>query len=657
MDAENKQRGKDKVRFPIGAKLILIICFIVIVSLGGVTVFVYFQIHNEIRVNSEATNAEINRLSAADIDAALASINSNTKTFVQITAAMEGQRTVIREAIDIFFNENSQIAAVYHIPPQGEARVFVNSRYFSLRGIDEPLAVSFFESRRFVLEQAGRGQTLLLNAASYFSRPLLAMAFPLSDNGAAGVLFASDKISGNLSYEMNKSFMINSSADILAYSDFSIIRDRINAADIDFISDIINSRDVRGQMLVKSDFGIFNTASDFQPSAYIWINDIIARVTGKIQPVLNRVIQFLFNSGSDKETQADDNLSRQLIAFTKLNSANAVVITGIEYEKVFGGFYTIMKIVICISAAALVFSIIITAVFSGSITRPLRKLSAAVRRIEEGDFLHEAEIKNSDETGVLASGFAGMSAALNNFGKFTNKDIVLKSMRGEISPGGVPKHCTVFFSDIHDFAAKTENFSRIFGNEGSEKIVKWLNHYYSEMIGCIEKTNGVTDKLIGDSLMAHWGTAFTAGSPRNDAFACVKAALMMRKVLFFMNRARSKGDNADPVIRIGCGISSGIVTAGQIGSENHMEYTVIGDTVNLAAQIGSFAGTLGADILISEDTYNLAGEKFKTLEMPPVTVKGREKPVKVFAIINFLREPKGPQNIDELRNLLGINMF
>jgi adenylate cyclase len=174
------------------------------------------------------------------------------------------------------------------------------------------------------------------------------------------------------------------------------------------------------------------------------------------------------------------------------------------------------------------------------------------------------------------------------------------------------------------------------------------------MVDCVEKTNGVVDKFIGDAVMAHWGTAYTAGSPRKDAFNCVKAALMMRKALFFMNKDRKAGDPANPLIRIGCGINTGIVTAGQLGSNMRMEYTVIGDPVNLASRIESLTKPLGVDILVSEDTWTLVGDKFITEEMPSVTVKGKEKPVRIFAVVNFMGEPKGPQTMDEVRGLLGI---
>jgi adenylate cyclase len=176
------------------------------------------------------------------------------------------------------------------------------------------------------------------------------------------------------------------------------------------------------------------------------------------------------------------------------------------------------------------------------------------------------------------------------------------------------------------------------------------------MVDCVEKTGGVVDKFIGDAVMAVWGAPLSAGSPAQDALNCVKAALLMRAALYEYNKGR--GGDKNPVIRIGCGINTGEVVAGQIGSSRRMEYTVIGDTVNLASRTEALNKPLGTDILISENTWNLAGRYLVTEEMPSVTVKGKEKPVRMFAVINIKTpegsEQKKPTSLSELRKLLGI---
>jgi adenylate cyclase len=158
--------------------------------------------------------------------------------------------------------------------------------------------------------------------------------------------------------------------------------------------------------------------------------------------------------------------------------------------------------------------------------------------------------------------------------------------------------------------------------------------------------------------MAHWGTAYTSGSPEQDALNAVTASLLMRSALLEMNKNRSAGDPRNPPIRIGCGINSGVVTAGQIGSEQRMEYTAIGDPVNLASRTEALNKPFGTDILITENTYDLTGTYLITEEMPPVQVKGKEKPIRMFAVINFRSKEgeaaEGPKTLSDVRELLGI---
>ena len=159
--------------------------------------------------------------------------------------------------------------------------------------------------------------------------------------------------------------------------------------------------------------------------------------------------------------------------------------------------------------------------------------------------------------------------------------------------------------------------------------------------------------------MAVWGAPTSSGSPREDALNCIRAALRMRAALMQFNRGR--GGDKKPIIRIGCGINSGPVVAGQIGSQKRMEYTVIGDAVNLASRTEALNKPMGTDILITEYTYKLVHDQVLVEEMPSVTVKGKEKPPRMFAVINMPNEKgipgageKGPTSLNQIRNVLGI---
>jgi len=652
---KNKRRDLDKIRFSIGAKLITIISIIVLVSLGSITSLVSWLVHTDLRITAEANNFEMNRRSAMEAQTLLVNMRAASRVLIQTVTSFSSQESAVNRTADFFFAENAQIAAVFFIIPGGHEQLLINRNSFTSRGMDSELAQSFFNDQRDVISRVARGETVIQNAAPVFSRPMLSMFYPWTNQGVGAVLFFTDELNNNFGFGVNQSYMLNVDGDVLAHADFSIIKEGINIGSMDFVRTILDSPNSTQQELLETNFGVFHSMTRSVDKNFI--------ETGieKLQGLFGNAEKLTADSGLDTDSsltginQTSDEQIKQYIAYNKLNMFGAVVITSIEYNKIFEGIAATTRRNIFLTIAVLSISIIFIWFFSKTISIPLRSLAVAARAIEGGKFNVDLKAKNRDEIGVLSSGFNKMCTALNIFGRFTNKEIAVKAMRGEIKPGGFAKNGTVFFSDIRDFTAKSENFTKHFGAEASDKIVGWLNNYFTQMIDCVEKTNGVVDKFIGDAVMAHWGTAYSAGSPRKDAFNCVKAALMMRKALYFLNKERKAGDHGNPIIRIGCGINSGIVTAGQLGSDMRMEYTVIGDPVNLASRIEALTKPLGVDILISEDTWKLVGDLFITEEMPSVKVKGKEKKVRIFAVVNFKGEPKGPQTIKDVRLVLGVD--
>jgi adenylate cyclase len=182
-----------------------------------------------------------------------------------------------------------------------------------------------------------------------------------------------------------------------------------------------------------------------------------------------------------------------------------------------------------------------------------------------------------------------------------------------------------------------------------EEVVEFLNEYLTIMVGCIEKTGGVVDKFIGDAIMAVWGVPVSTG---RDSQAAIDAALSMRLALEEFNRTR--GTPRKPKIRIGCAINAGPLLAGQIGSSNRMEYTVIGDTVNFASRIEALTKPFAVDILVSDAVRREIGEHYALETMPLVTVKGKVEPQHVYAVLGKKNDAKAPKTVAELRNRLGI---
>ena len=595
----NNRRAIDKIKFSIGAKLITIITIIVLLSLGSITVLVSWLVREDLKISAEENNFEANRRSASEAEDILVNMRANTRGLMQTIHLVNRERAAVTEAANYFFEQNPQAAAVVYLY-NGTENILINRNFFNSRNIDPSLVNSYFNENRTALKQAAAGETLAFNASPYFSSPLTALFFSWRDTGA-GVIFSTEKINDNFGFGINRSYLINSNGDILAHPNSVLLAEGKNVSQNNFVRLLRDVPDRSRQMITKEDGLIFYSA------------------------------------------------------FTKLNIGGCAVITSIEYDKVFEGIAATTRRNIYLTAGVLFISIMFIWFFSKTISIPLKALAVAARSIEGGEFEQEVMVKGRDEIGVLGLSFGRMSSALHIFGRFTNRELAVKAMRGEIKPGGLPKHATIFFSDIRGFTEKSENFTKVFGDDASDRIVFWLNNYLSRMVECVEKTGGVVDKFIGDAVMAHWGTAYTTGSPEEDAFNCVKAALMMRSAVITINNERQDpNDPGTPVIQIGCGINTGIVTAGQIGSDLRMEYTVIGDPVNLASRVESLNKPLGTDILIAEDTWNLVNKYFITQEMPSVTVKGKAEPVRIFAVVNFNEAKEGPRTLAEVRSLMGI---
>jgi adenylate cyclase len=205
--------------------------------------------------------------------------------------------------------------------------------------------------------------------------------------------------------------------------------------------------------------------------------------------------------------------------------------------------------------------------------------------------------------------------------------VILEDKRSlEESMRGQKKPVTILFSDIRGFTSMTEN-------SDADKLVAQLNEYFSEMVDIIqEKNRGTLQKFIGDAIMAAWGDILTDGLDV-DARRAVTAALQMRPALAKLNQTWKENPNRRN-LSIGIGVNHGEVIHGNIGAHNRMELTVLGDGVNLAARLESATKQFHADILVGETVEALTREQFIYRPVDLLTVKGKSKPVEVFALLN-----------------------
>jgi adenylate cyclase len=284
------------------------------------------------------------------------------------------------------------------------------------------------------------------------------------------------------------------------------------------------------------------------------------------------------------------------------------------------------------------------------VSTTIKELAIATEKVEQEDYSVRVIPRTKDEIGLLAYSFNKMVQGLEErermkdaFGRFVNKEIAEKALRGEIKLGGEKKECTIFFSDLRGFTAMSEKMK-------PEEVVEYLNRYFTIMVDCVEKTHGIVDKFIGDAIMATWGTVSGYGNHTENA---INGALLMRKALIEFNQY-NKEHNL-PIAKMGCGINTGEVISGQIGSEKRLEFTVIGDAVNLASRIESLNKPFATDILISQDTYDRVKDIFDVVKMPAIKVKGKSEPQTIYCVLGRKDDPNRPKTLDELRKLVGID--
>jgi adenylate cyclase len=195
---------------------------------------------------------------------------------------------------------------------------------------------------------------------------------------------------------------------------------------------------------------------------------------------------------------------------------------------------------------------------------------------------------------------------------------------------GERRDVSILFSDIRSYTSLTEKME-------AADVVSLLNNYFETMVEAVFTFEGTLDKFIGDALMAVFGAPLPL---ENHAWMAVQSALDMRRRLAEFNHRRHQ--MAQPQIRIGIGISSGEVVSGNIGSQKRMDYTVIGDGVDISSRLEGVTKQYGCDIILSEFTYKLCWEKIWVRELDRIRVKGKTKPILIYELLGDRRAPLAP---------------
>jgi adenylate cyclase len=418
-------------------------------------------------------------------------------------------------------------------------------------------------------------------------------------------------------------------------NDVAAIRARFDAKGGEFESEIQSARKLIGGLIEKNAAsGDTRSLVRLQTRLDAAVDDSRRHLNDEISRLLN-----LLETGN--ASAIDESLTRVDALRDELNSklngiradmlallrADADLTTQKQRRVTFiAAFLTLLAAVL-----GLVFSLLVSA----GVTRPVRRLLEGAKAVEAGNLDEKVPITSKDEIGHLTTAFNQMIEQLRlkerireTFGKYIDPRIVEGLIdRPMLAAEGQRRVMTVLFCDVRGFTSTSEGMT-------PQGLVKVMNRYFSTMSWPIRDHEGIIDKYIGDAIMAYWGPPFTdhAAQARLASLAALKMLELvphLRTELPELLGVRNLPNSFD--LRIG--IATGDVLVGSIGSELMMNYTVMGDTVNLASRLEGANKEYGGRILVSEATVAGASDAVEAREIDRVAVLGQNQPQAVFEIM------------------------
>ncbi len=309
--------------------------------------------------------------------------------------------------------------------------------------------------------------------------------------------------------------------------------------------------------------------------------------------------------------------------------AHGGVAVASSLDRALTGLRRLQGIIAGVAVAVAVAAIVAARVLARMISRPVEQLVDATQRVARGEFRVAVQTDRRDELGQLARSFGQMAAGLeqrdlikDTFGKFVDPSIVEGFLAdpSRLRLGGQQRVQSVLFSDLANFTALSEKLR-------PEELVELLNSYLGEAADIVATRRGIVDKFIGDAVVAFWGPPLLEAHA--DA-ACLAALDCVERTRRFAERCTALGG---PRVHVRIGIATGEVLVGNIGSRSKYNYTVMGDTVNLASRLEGLNKLYHTQILTHESTITTAGDAILARRIDRVRVVGRREPVDVFEVL------------------------
>lgn len=300
-----------------------------------------------------------------------------------------------------------------------------------------------------------------------------------------------------------------------------------------------------------------------------------------------------------------------------------------SYDHAFAPVYALRRRILAIGIGALVIALFVGGGLAGGITSPVQTLVTGMHEVFRGNLGYRSSIQREDEIGFLANSFNEMVRGLEErekirdvINKVVSPEIAHEMLQRGVALGGEEREATVLFADIRGFTSLSEGMP-------PEELLRLLNAYLGRMSRVIEREKGVIDKYIGDEVMAIFGTPLP--QPDHAARAVAAAIGMLQELARFNEEQRAQSSSA-PELRIGIGVASGPVVAGNVGSPARLNYTVLGDTVNIASRLQGLTKEYHTPLIISEATYQCVAERYSGRQLGKVAVRGRQEETQLYTV-------------------------
>lgn len=585
--------GSSNTKFSLQLKMMGVISFLFALSVGVIIFFASFYFKRSIELQLRDNNIRIAEIIGSKVKSDILGVVEKGRQ-IAITLTTQGLPEAERRLLIKTFFQNDKEFIYLGIFEKKENTLIMKREVFNEEELKKSSVTeedfhNVVNRNRDALAEAFNGQAVLLNSSPGFQEPSFAIAIPTSENGeldnALVMIVKLNKIIGAFSKKgIETTFMVNGNGTALAHPKEDLILAATDLASMPIVKSMLTSAPNTGQM------------------SYI-----------------------------------DEELGGSYLgSFQKIGFADAGVITIVSEEKAFADVYRSQKTNLYIAGIGLCAALIFVFFFSKTITKPVLQLLSATLEIAKGNFKIGIKPTTQDEVGLLTKYFIDMGQGLEEREKVKNilgsmiDPVVVQEAMVDLAAlkRGSETHITAFFSDVASFSTISEQLK-------SADLAALLNEYLSAMTLLLKKHEGVLDKYIGDAIVG----IFNAPVPVVDhelkaARASVDMVMKLAELRDYWTKNNLYSKEAQ-VMDARIGLNSGPAKVGFMGTDALASYTMMGDTVNLAARLEAAGKDYGVNILITDPIQAAIQEEMLTRYMDLVRVKGKNEPVKIHELIGY----------------------